>query len=180
MNPDTFASAILLPNLAEVELQLGIPFSWEAARFLQAVALQESDCAWRYQRSRITKAGPARGWFEFERAGGVRGVMRHPRTASKAQTWAALCFVRWEEHAIWRALEGHDKLAVGFARLLLWSDPYPMPTSPAEAWNCYCHRLWRPGKPRPNDWKANWTAAGLAINKLRITAAEHKQQDAAA
>ncbi|MCY1303002.1 hypothetical protein D9M70_526890 [compost metagenome] len=48
--------------------------------------------------------------------------------------------------AIWRALEHDDVLAAGFARLLLWSDPKPLPLAGDEqgAFDLYL-RTWRPG-----------------------------------
>ena len=52
--------------------------------------------------------------------------------------------------SVWRAIEGHDRLATAFARLLLWTDPHPIPTEERAAWDCYL-RLWQPGKPCPAD-----------------------------
>lgn len=64
--------------------------------------------------------------------------------------------------SVWRAIEGHDRLATAFARLLLWTDPHPIPTEERAAWDCYL-RLWRPGKPRPAEWPALWRLAGNTL-----------------
>ena len=61
--------------------------------------------------------------------------------------------------AVWRVLEGHDLLAAPFARLLLWTDPHPLPSSEATAWGQY-QAIWRPGKPHPRRWGACWRVAG--------------------
>jgi hypothetical protein len=73
------------------------------------------------------------------------------------------------KEAVWRALEGHDVLAAAFARLLLWTDPYPVPLGREEAWTCYAKRLWRPGKPHPDTWGSNWEAAQAAVGKSPIS-----------
>lgn len=49
-----------------------------------------------------------------------------------------------------------------FARLVLLTDPAPIPVSEGCAWDCYS-RLWRPGKPHRAVWGTHWAAAGEAI-----------------
>ena len=73
-----------------------------------------------------------------------------------AATSSMLCEARgvpFEADAIWRALENDDVLAAGLARLLLFTDPKPLPAVQQvdTAWNCYV-RTWRPGKPHPEKW----------------------------
>jgi len=132
-------------------------------RFLLAVALQESEIKARYQNSPGITPGPARGFWQFEREGGVAGVLNHRASSELAAKLCSACWVRHESGAVWRALEGHDRLATGFARLLLWTDPPPLPVTEADAWDCYNRRLWRPGKPHPSKWPLNWAAASNAI-----------------
>lgn len=120
-----------------------------AMAMIVAIGLQESDFLVRRQYGN----GPARGFWQFERDGGVKGVMEHPATTSYA---AAICLqqgVPFERAKVWAALGTDDLLAVVFARLLLWSDPKPLPavTEQSAAWSLYA-RTWRPGKPHPDKW----------------------------
>ncbi len=112
-----------------------------------AIGLQESGFLVRLRYGN----GPARGFWQFERDGGVKGVMEHPATSSYT---AAICLQRgvpFERPKVWAALETDDVLAVVFARLLLWSDPMPLlaVTEPSAAWSLYA-RTWRPSKPHPD------------------------------
>lgn len=163
MTPATFLTTILDPGLGLLATLGGPAVSNEARVFLLAVAGQESGINARYQSSPATTPGPARGWWQMEQGGGVHGVLTHGASASLA---AALCnalFVVTNEPAVWRALEGNDMLAAGFARLLLWTDPKSVPTDQAGAWECYAERLWRPGKPHPDVWPGNWRTAQQTV-----------------
>ena len=165
MQPIEFVQRILDPGLAFLA-GLGGPAPSEAARrFLLTVALQESGptLAARYQASPSSSPGPARSWWQMEQGGGVRGVLAHQASAALAKLLCEGCYVVPQDAAVWRALEGHDLLAVGFARLLVLTDPHPIPTEQQPAWTCYCDRLWRPGKPHPETWGGNWTTAGRTI-----------------
>jgi hypothetical protein len=54
-------------------------------------------------------------------------------------------------------------LAAIFARLLLFSDPAPLPADMGEAYALY-RRTWRPGKPqRPEQWSNEWRIAQGAL-----------------
>lgn len=163
MTPESFYLDIQRPALADLWAATGIETPASAHRFLLAVGLQESDLVHRYQRSRGMDAGPARGWWQFERRGGVAGVLQHHRSKKAAEQWCNACHVEPFEGPVWRALEGHDWLAAGFARLLLWTDPFALPGNQADAWTCYADRLWRPGKPHPRHWGDNWLIAGATI-----------------
>lgn len=160
MDPRFFAETILYPGLDILAAETGIPPKRAAARFLLAIALQESKLLHRYQiGSRPDRPGPARGWWQFERGGGVHGVLTHKATKKAAAAWCRFCRVNPEEHAVWRALEGHDLLAVGFARLLVWTSPQALPQTEQSAWVQYAHELWRPGKPHPATWPEHWRTA---------------------
>lgn len=164
MNVESFRDQILLPGLAVVEKVCDIPVSVEAARFLLTVMQQESRLQHRAQiGSSAGKPGPARGWGQFERGGGVKGVMTHPNSAARAKALCEYLGVNWIDWDIWRCLEGHDTLAVGFSRLLLWTDSHKIPTTEQAAWDCYAKRLWRPGKPHPQTWPAYWRISGDVI-----------------
>jgi len=129
---------------------------------LLASGLQES----RFEYRRQLGNGPARGFWQFERGtrasrGGVWGVYLHKDTAEDLRL---LCRARdcpFDPGAIWAQLEHDDVLAAGVARLLLWTDPYPLPElGDAEgAWKLYAERTWRPGKPHKRTWGGFYAAA---------------------
>jgi hypothetical protein len=126
----------------------------EARVMLLAIGLQESGFATRRQMGN----GPARGFWQFEpgtRAsrGGVWGVYLH---RASNELLRLLCRDRdcnFDPRAIWGRLEDDDVLAAGIARLLLLTDPHPLPQigDVDAAWSYYL-RNWRPGKPRPESW----------------------------
>lgn len=127
----------------------------EARGLLLAIGLQES----RFTETEQRLHGPARGFWQFEKAG-VAGVLTH--TASRALA-ASVCLARLVPAApasVYNALSTDDVLAAAFARLLLWTDPQPLPKlgEIEEAWEYYL-RTWRPGKPRPGDWVENYHEA---------------------
>lgn len=123
---------------------------------LLAIQLQED----RQLRRRQWPKGPARGAWQFERTGGVRGVLNHRKTAELARTVCAARGVAATEQQVWEALQHDDVLACCFARLLLWSDGNALPAlgDEDEALNCYL-RNWRPGKLRPEEWPENYAEA---------------------
>ncbi|NBC46818.1 MAG: hypothetical protein GVY22_02260 [Gammaproteobacteria bacterium] len=139
-----------------------MPDSREAERELLAIAGQESSWTWRYQLKpggpSADGAYPARGFWQFERRGGVAGVLRHQRTAKRARALCEACHVYPDSDDVWRALEGHDLLATGFARLLLWTEPDPLPKTRTQGWKQYLD-LWRPGRPYPDKWAGYWKSA---------------------
>jgi hypothetical protein len=127
----------------------------QATVLLHAIGLQESRFVHRKQIG-----GPATGFWQFERGGGVRGVLTHPSSAKHA---AAVCLLRDvppfspDVHA---RLVDDDILACAFARLLLYTDPRALPAigDVEGAWDCYI-RNWRPGKPHRHTWDALYTEA---------------------
>lgn len=128
--------------------------SREATAELLAIGLQESRFKFRAQKiaGRPYIKGPARGFWQFEAAGGVRDVMTRRKREALALAFA--CNVEWNERAIHASLETDDVLAAGFARLLLSLDAAPLPAlncDPQEAWDYYV-RNWRPGKPHRHTW----------------------------
>ena len=119
-----------------------------------AIGLQESGLVERVQRG----GGPARGLWQFERGGGVAGVLSHPSTAGYAgQVCRSRGVDAYAPH-VWLALADDDVLSAAFARLLLWTDPYKLPTASSGGWDLYM-RTWRPGMPRHQAWPANYARA---------------------
>jgi hypothetical protein len=142
----------IAPALALLPARMESP---QAHVQMLAIGLQESRLKFRFQKTSdpYTK-GPARGLWQFERAGGVRGVMTHKSSADLARWICVERGVLFDDVLIHARLEFDDVLAAAFARLLLWTDPKPLPGLDADheaAWLCYI-RNWRPGKPHRDTW----------------------------
>ena len=122
---------------------------------LLAIGLQESRFEHRHQIG-----GPAHGFWQFEKGGGVRGVLHHSSSREHAQAVCSARNVIATEGAVYAALEHDDVLAAAFARLLLWTDPKALPALGDEqgAWDLYL-RTWRPGKPHRHTWSALYDKA---------------------
>jgi len=128
-----------------------------ASAQLLAIGRQESEFLYRRQ-----VGGPARSFWQFER-GGVQGVLRHSATAEPIAH--VLRYLRYADavddvghvHAL---IEFNDTLAAALARCLLWTlaDRLPHRDEPQRAWNQYI-AAWRPGKPHPETWDANYAEA---------------------
>lgn len=123
---------------------------------LLAIGLQESKFKYRRQMGN----GPAKGLWQFERGGGCAGVLRHPSSKSYMEHACREHGVAPTAAGLWNALETDDLLACKAARLLLWTDPSPLPAL-GDVWGAweYYKRNWRPGKPHPEFWAANYAAA---------------------
>jgi hypothetical protein len=129
--------------------------SAKATMMLLAIGLQES----RFEHRRQI-GGPARGYWQFEQGGGVRGVLLHKASSYDA---AKVCHARGvgsSSKEVYERLEHDDILACCFARLLLYTDPKPLPMiGDAEgSWDYYI-RNWRPGKPHRKTWDALYQKA---------------------
>lgn len=133
--------------------------SLESDTLLLAIALQESGL-----RHRRQVGGPAMGLWQFEQRGGVHGVIRHEATRLMARAVCLLRAVAPTDGDVYGALAHDDLLACAFARLLLWTDPNPLPRLGGErvAWDYYL-RNWRPGKPHPEAWAGNYRQALAAV-----------------
>lgn len=164
MTPAKFLSYVLDPALYFLQSISAVPAVTDEARvFLLAVAGQEANWTARYQNSPSASPGMARGFWQFEQTGGVTGVVTHKNSRDAAAAVCAALGIVCAPEAIWRALEGNDLLAGSFARLLLWTDPYAIPTTQQTAWECYNDRLWQPGKPHPETWPTCWNEAFDAV-----------------
>ena len=143
------ALAILPPPMTSIRAQV----------MLLAVGKQESGLEHRRQIG----GGPARGLWQFERAG-IRGVLHHPRTAEHAKNVCWRCSNAGTTAAVYHQLESDDILACAFARLLLWTLPGSLPgrDQADEGWSQYI-AAWRPGKPRREKWDKNFERAWDAV-----------------
>jgi hypothetical protein len=137
----------------------------DAEAMLLAIAWQESEMRYRRQ----VPVAHARGYWQFERGGGVRGVLSHPQTARHAQTVCLAFDVAPQDHEVYVAIEHHDVLAACCARLLLWTLPGPLPTQSHRdtAWAQYL-AAWRPGKPHERRWSQSWAVAWATLGTERI------------
>lgn len=139
-----------------------------------AQCLQESSLAYRRQMG----DGPARGLAQFERGGGVAGVLHHPLSRDLARGVCEARGVAVNTLAVWTALEFDDVLNMALSRLLLWTDPRKLPDpdefidpdhhidpndpNASASWRLY-YRVWRPGKPHINKWPKNHATALAAV-----------------
>lgn len=155
--PSQVLAQVIVPTFQQL---LPAKFDTPIARvLLLAIALQESGL-----RVRVQQGGPAHGLWQCEQGGGVHGVL----TSSASRAYArGVCCVRSVapiESDVYWALVSDDLLACAIARLILWCDPHPLPAlgDVDDAWICY-QKNWGPGKPRPQDWPANYAAALAAV-----------------
>lgn len=134
------------PALAMLPMSMDSP----KARVMLLTTTQQEDFR---QARRQSGNGPARGLWQFERGGGVKGVFTHPASTGHLRNLCQARSVPFDIPTIWAALETDDVLAAGCARLLYFTDPYPLPeVDDADgSWKLYL-RTWRPGKPKPDTW----------------------------
>lgn len=126
-----------------------IPDTEEARVMLLAISGQEADFTHRWQvfdRKRPDAMGAARGLWQFERGGGVKGVLTHERTKALAANVCRLRGVTAMVDAVYNRLHADDVLAAAFARLNLWWHPKPLPAvgDVQAAFDLYID-IWRPG-----------------------------------
>lgn len=150
---DTIIHTAIDPALALLPPHLDSP---QARVMLLAIGLQESRFMYRAQKiaGQPYQKGPARGFWQFERGGGVIGVMTHATTQDMAERILIERSVPYDSVLVHARMEEDDILAAAFARLLLWSDRLALPAlydSHEAAWQCYL-RNWRPGKPHRDTW----------------------------
>lgn len=138
--------------------------SKEARVMVYAIGLQESRFTHRAQVIDGGGKGPARGYWQFERGGGVTGVLRHPASRFWANSVCNARNIPAQPLNVWLALETDDVLAAALARLLLFTDPARLPAvgEQAESWGYYL-RNWRPGKPHPRTWPECYETALKAV-----------------
>lgn len=110
--------------------------------------------------------GKARGFWQFEEQGAVRGVLSHQATSVLARD--ALVSLRYRRdltvREVWERLEHNDILAAVFARLLLWTLPQRLPSrhERERGWLQYMD-AWRPGIPREKEWGESWHQGWSAL-----------------
>lgn len=163
MTPHRLLQYAIRPALAELA-QRGIPASAAAERFMLAIALQESGL--RHRRQVLAGAGevgPAASFWQFEKGGGCLGVLRHPLASPHMLAVCSEFNVEPTAAGLWEAMRYNDLVAAVAARLLIYTLPDALPKTAAEGWGQYLN-AWRPGKPHPSTWAANWALAARTVD----------------
>jgi hypothetical protein len=166
MSPADCLAHVIKPAFARLP---GYMDSERARVLVLAIMMQESGLRSRWQVLEGGAKGPARGLAQFERGSkaghsGVWGVYLHHATHEHLRLLCRDVDCNFDPAAIWAMLEHDDVLAAGVARLLLYTDPYPIPVvgDEAESWAYYL-RTWRPGRPHPERWPASYDTACAAV-----------------
>ncbi len=139
----------------------------DAASLVLSIGWQESLFNHRVQ----VGGGPARGFWQFEQRGGINGVLGHEQTRDPLSE--ALRALKYDPgmstFACYNIVAHNDILACVFARLLLWTLPWPLPgvSDREEGWRQYI-AAWRPGKPHARTWPDAWSA-GWAEPRLQLS-----------
>lgn len=155
---------VIRPVHVGLAREFGIPESPGADAMVIACGFQESRFATRDQRDAANALGPATGWWQFEKNGGVAEIIEARQTRDVAAELCRRAGVKAERDPVWRlfASAAGDELACAFARLLVWKDPAALPAvDPGASQEAYIYydRNWRPGRKRPQDWSMSWAAA---------------------
>lgn len=142
-------------SMQALEMWTGIKSDDRALVMLMAIAGQES--AWAHRKQ---IGGPARSYWQFEKGGGVAGVLSHPATKGAIKAVCTKLDIPCETATVYEAMAWCDPLAATMARLLLWSDPRALPAAGEQdaAWEYYL-RNWRPGMPHPQSWAGRYAVA---------------------
>lgn len=108
---------------------------------------------------KLQPIGPAAGDYQFEKGGGVRGVLTHRASSAYAREACRRRGVAATSDAVFTAIQTDPMLAAALARLLYYTDPKPLPSVGDEqgAWELYL-RTWRPGAyaRQPEELRAKW------------------------
>lgn len=165
MTPLRLLHQAIVPGLQELQ-QCGIPDTTQARRFLLAIALQESALAHRRQViAGSGETGPAASFWQFESSGGCRGVLTHFQVAQCMRRLCSDYNVSPTPQGLWEAMRYHDIIAAIAARLLVYTLPDKLPTTPEQGWDQYLE-AWRPGKPHPGTWANAWATATATVGEL--------------
>lgn len=135
----------------------------DARLALYAISKQETPNGDRRQLikvdGKLVPQGPAKGLWQFERGGGCLGVVNHRASRELMQQFCKARDVEFTSAALWNAIEFDDVLAAAAARLLLYTDPRPLPArgDVEGLWKVYTS-VWRPGAlaRQPKELRAKW------------------------
>lgn len=162
MTPERLYRTAIIPALTELSA-LGIPSTPFSARFVLAIALQESNLAHRRQLTASgEEKGPASSFWQFEAGGGCRGVLKHDATGVLMTKVCDAYNIKSDPLALWEAMRYQDVVAAAAARLLIYTLPSRLPGTAEEGWSQYLS-AWRPGKPHPEKWAECWRIASETV-----------------
>lgn len=162
MSPELLLKTAIAPALAYLR-GAGITDTLAARRMLLAIALQESSLAHRRQVSNDgTESGPAVSFWQCEQTGAGHWLLLHKLSGPILRKACADFNVEPTDAGIWNAIRYNDVLAAVVARLNLFVLPSALPEVQELGWQQYIN-AWRPGKPKPDTWSTNWSAADLVV-----------------
>lgn len=166
MTPKQLYTNVVVPGCDLLAELGGPPRDGRADVLLVAISGQEAN--WTAQRQH--GGGPAHGLWQFERMGGVAGVLTHRSSRGLARKVCDHLGVLPQPTAVHKALANSgaeaDLLDCCFARLLLWTDPRPLPGTQWAAWDYYLDN-WRPGKPHRDRWPTCYKEALYVVEKAK-------------
>lgn len=166
MSPKRLLDLAIKPAVAELAAQ-GIPDSFEARRFLLAIALQESALLHRRQVTTDgAENGPAASFWQGEITGGMCLTLGHRLTETMMRKACADHNIEATPRGLWEAMRYHDIIAATAARLLVYTLPGKLPTTAVAGWAQYLD-AWRPGKPHGSTWAKNWTLATITCTEVQ-------------
>ena len=138
----------------------------DAAVQLYATSIQENPTRAPRQLikkdGRLRPIGPAAGDYQFEKTGGIRGLLnfKSDRVQSMLRSVCAARQVPQTVDGLFDGIQTDPILAAALARLLYFTDAGALPKAGAEqyAWDVYL-RTWRPGayERDPKGLRAKWS-----------------------
>lgn len=163
-NADIILAFNIDPVLRWMSLHCNVPMSNEARVEMLAIAGQESD--W---QARLQYGGPARSWYQFEKGGGVHGVLTHPASKPLIEKVCDALLISCDDDTVYEAMAWNGFLAAAMARLLLWTDAAPLPKvgQVEQGWDYY-NRNWRPGAPHPEVWPDKYKTAQSIVARTPV------------
>lgn len=163
MTPQRLYQTAIRPALDELAA-LGIPSSPLAARFLLAIAIQESGLRHRRQvtGSSGLENGPAVSFWQGEVTGILVDMLNRPATRNYMKAICEAYNVTPTPAGLWEAIRYQDIVAASAARLAIFTLPLKLPETDLDGWAQY-KRAWAPGKPKPDTWPAAWALATTTV-----------------
>lgn len=158
MKPADFLRDIVDPSLLRLTAWTGLVSDDRARVLVMAIAGQETFWQHRLQ----VPVAYARSYWQFERGGGVAGLFGV--VPDKLRQVCGALDIPYDPDTVFAAMAYNDTLACCMARLLLWTDPRPLPAvGQIEAgWNYYIAN-WRPGLPHRGTWDARYETSLAAM-----------------
>jgi hypothetical protein len=160
---------LIEPVHAGLLAEFGIPDSREARCLSLAIKHQETGLGIVRDQGDPNVLGPATGFWQFERMGGVWEILNDKKTRDIAAELCARVGVAAQPDPVWRlfATAAGDELACAFARLLIWKDPAnppPIAAASEQVAYDYYNRRWKPGAKRREAWTKSWADALAAFH----------------